>query len=80
MRLWWLSFVDPELPQGERFLGVVILEATGYVEAIEVAHILGINPGGAVQGSELPPDYAPAAEWRNRLLSAIEIEELERAQ
>lgn len=78
MKLFWLSFVDPDLPKGKRFLGVAIVAATEYIEAVKVTHILGINPGGEIRGSELPRAYQVSSQWRERLLSAADVEELER--
>jgi hypothetical protein len=43
-----LYFMDTEKPAGQKFLGACIVEAYGLVTAIEKAHALGINPGGAV--------------------------------
>lgn len=70
--LWWLSFVDPELPQGSRFLGACIVEAATPVGAVLAAHAHGCNPGGEIlTAGPFPLDaYAPA--WRNRLLSRDE--------
>ena len=70
---WWLSFSDPNLPPGQRFLGVVVVEAYGVATASTRAHELGINPGGDVQGVELKGDGIPAAEFRNRLLDVNEL-------
>ncbi len=48
-RWWWLSFADED-----GFRGVCIVRARGLVPAIARTHLLGINPGGEVQGAELP--------------------------
>jgi len=78
--LWWLSFVDPDKapplelqePGGPSFLGVAIVQAPTYLEAIRRAHRLGINPGGEVAA------YGPigveeiAEVWCHRLLTADE--------
>lgn len=52
-KLWWLSFIDPHLPEGERFLGVAIVEAKDFDMALKKTWELGINPGGQVRGLEL---------------------------
>lgn len=72
MRLWWLSFADGTKPTGEQFLGVAIVEALGFIEAVRVAHLLGINPGGEVRGGPVPTEPYPET-VRNRLLSKDEI-------
>lgn len=52
----WLSFADPDRPEGDQFLGVCIVKARGFLLAVEKARALGINPGGEVQGIEAPQD------------------------
>jgi hypothetical protein len=70
---WWLSFADESPPEGRGFLGVAIVEGHGVASAAERAHELGINPGGAVQGTRLIGDGVPAPEFRNRLLSREDL-------
>lgn len=72
--MWWLSFADGTKPKGFQFLGVVIVEAYGFTDAIQKSHDLGINPGGEVQGSRVDPmpDDFPA-EKLNRLLSKADL-------
>lgn len=51
MNLFWISFADSELPEGQQFLGCVVVRgATDIVNACKVAHALGINPGGEALG------------------------------
>jgi hypothetical protein len=69
---WWLSFVDPDRPEGDRFLGVVIVEARGPTTATQRAHDLGINPGGEVAIVPLPGP--PRPEDRERLLTRAEVQ------
>ena len=80
--LWWLSFCDPDLapapelqrPGGPSFLGGVITQAPTFAAAITRSHLLGVNPGGEIKAlGPIPPGFI-AAEWRDRLLSAAEIE------
>lgn len=68
MSLWWLSFADPEKPQGTRFLGVAIVEIEDVegqdlrdraVTVVRKAHALGCNPGGEVASTELHLDHWP---------------------
>ena len=70
---WWLSFVDPQKPDGQRFLGVAIVEGYGVASAAIRARELGVNPGGDVKAVELTGDGIPAPEFRNRLLDINEV-------
>jgi hypothetical protein len=64
---WWLSFAD-----GDGFLGAALVAARDFVDAVDVTHRLGINPGGEVLGTEMP--LMPVdAEWTNRLLSLADV-------
>ena len=74
MAWMWCSFADPDLPAGQQFLGVAIVEAEDVVTAAMQAHLLGINPGGEVMGVLLPDDLLPPEHWRNRLLTREEAE------
>jgi hypothetical protein len=72
----WLSFCDDELPKGSQFLGVCIVEAHNFVDAVRKAHALDINPGGEVRGVafdgiEVPPEYI------EKLLDKQQLEKLE---
>lgn len=67
---WWLSFAEES-----GFLGVVVIQGYGIVDAVSRSHALGVNPGGEVQGWLLP-EHVPPAEFRNRLLSKAEAEGL----
>lgn len=79
MALWWLSFADPERPAGTQFLGASIVNASSFIEAVRVSHIIGINPGGEVKSVEIPDEAASKipASFIERLLSMKEIEELD---
>lgn len=68
--LWWLSFADTT-EGGGGFLGVVVVEAFGFVAAIERVSALGLNPGGEVSGGEIPLGSVDA-KYLGRLLNAIE--------
>lgn len=71
---WWLSFVDPNRPDGQRFLGVAIVEGYGVASASRRAHELAVNPGGEVRAEPLVGDAIPPEEYRNRLLSKNDLE------
>jgi hypothetical protein len=46
---WWLSFADDD-----GFRGVVIVEASSFMDAVMMTHVFGINPGGEARGWEVP--------------------------
>jgi hypothetical protein len=68
-RWWWLSFAT-----AEQFLGVAVVEAVTFEDAIRAARARGCNPGGEVQAQRLPGDHRIGPEYRNRLLSASDID------
>jgi len=65
--LWWLSFADED-----GFKGVVILEAYGFGDALNISHAKGLNPGGEVQAMQVDPADIPEA-LRNRLLKKSDL-------
>lgn len=77
MKRWWLSFCDPNRPEGQRFLGVSIVLASNFIAALKVAHALGVNPGGAVQGFEMLDPVKIDRKWMERLLTRAECEALD---
>jgi hypothetical protein len=66
---YFLYFTDPEKPAGQRFLGACIVEAHGLITAVQRAHQLGINPGGAVIPYDTPPHDL---DMRDRLITSEE--------
>ena len=70
--LWYLSFCDPDAPEGSQFLGVAIVEAPTFLAAVTRSHVLGCNPGGQVASMGPIPAEGIAEEWRDRLLSKDE--------
>lgn len=68
---WWMSFCDPEKPKGQQFLGVVVVEAPGFMHAHQKAWELGVNPGGEIQAFRV--EGVPN-EFHDRLLSRAELE------
>lgn len=73
--LYWMSFADGKLPKGQQFLGVVILEADSFIDAISKAWALGLNPGGEVQTVGPAPLGTFPDEICGRLLSREEAEQ-----
>jgi hypothetical protein len=76
MCYWWLSFADPDRPEGQQFLGCVITEAVDFLSAVIKSHRLSINPGGEVQAVVLPKNlYSKYAEenYVDRLIVAPEV-------
>jgi hypothetical protein len=69
MAWFYLSFATKE---GWR--GAAIVQAPSMIAAVRRAHDLRINPGGEVLLGELPPDMVPPKEWRERLLTKLELE------
>jgi len=62
MNYWWLSFATEE---GCR--GVAIVRGANILDAAKRAHELRINPGGEIQGFEIPPDDPEAIAEINEL-------------
>lgn len=55
---WWLSFVDPDRPEGEQFLGAVVVD----VDEADVA--LAEPAATAIRASHgLPPLSEPRDQW-----------------
>lgn len=78
MGYYWLSFCDPDKPEGTQFLGASIIEAADFVTAITKSHLLGCNPGGEVVTWEFEPDKCPIpiAAIENKLMTKDDIERL----
>lgn len=70
---WWLSFADPDLPEGRQFLGVLIMQGWTIQAVITESHVNGLNPGGECEFAHIPPEHVPAEQFRNRLLSYTEL-------
>lgn len=71
--LWWLSFASDV-----GFLGVAIVRADDFLDAVRWAHTLDCNPGGQCAGAEFPSDIAErvAVADIGRLLTKKEAKEL----
>jgi hypothetical protein len=69
--LWWLSFCDPDKPEGSTFLGVCIVPAHDMITAVAKARRLGCNPGGEVLGHPLEDEVDP--KYIGTLMSRAEL-------
>lgn len=79
MTWFWLSFADGTPPTGQQFLGGLLVEGEGFIDAVKQSHRLGLNPGGEVMGGEV--DHVRmqrvADKWMNRLLTRAECEAMD---
>lgn len=59
---WWLSFADGDLPKGQQFLGLVIVDnCPGLVHARLQMTLHGVaSPGGEIQAFGFNPKEGPA--------------------
>jgi hypothetical protein len=81
MSYWWMSFCDPDRPEGDRFLGALIVRANSNHEMLSRSWALGLNPGGEVAFFEIPEQYEERIppDWiETRLLTRDECEALEK--
>lgn len=80
MTTWWLSFCDTARPKGQAFLGVILVDAPTFLEAVAWTHSLRVSPGGEVNGyvidETLPVQWEPvfAATPRDTLLSRADLD------
>ena len=82
MTLFYLSFADDQLPEGEQFLGACIVEAPTFEGAVGAAWMKDINPGGQVLGNEFDEQGEEllrncAVDWTDKLLSRYELGAME---
>jgi hypothetical protein len=70
---WWLSFADPDRPEGERFLGVAIVEGDDAMDAMQTAWNLGCNPGGEILATQYRAKDSLSDDWINLLLSEDDL-------
>ncbi len=71
MKTWWLSFCNPDAPEGAKFLGVLIVDAETMSTAVDETHRHGINPGGVVLGCDIST-ARPDDSFHYRLISEDE--------
>lgn len=72
--VWWMSFCDMSKPQGQQWLGVIVVEELGPMHAVNKTHELGINPGGDIAFARVQPGVVKP-EHMDRLLSRAELRE-----
>jgi hypothetical protein len=72
--IWWLSFVDPDRAEGDRFLGACVVETVeaDMEQAVKEAWFRGCNPGGEVSLVTLTMKEALRFD-RNRLFMREEL-------
>lgn len=80
MKLFWMSFANPDREKGQQFLGVILIEADIAKNALWKTWRLKLNPGGEVQFTtfeegEYTVKLIPLV-YRNRLLNRTEVEQL----
>lgn len=63
LRWHWLSFADDN-----GWLGCAVVQARGFPMAVIESHRLKINPGGEVQGLEIPFTVDPPEALCNRII------------
>lgn len=74
---YWLSFCDPNKPAGSQFLGVSVVPALDFAEAVTVANAMRCNPGGEVLGAAIPDELMVPGRFVGRLMSKAEAQELD---
>lgn len=84
---WWWSFVETNRDDGDRFVGVVVIESCCPGHAAEGILAASLDIPSACESAFFPlifadnPDYAVVTmvlePWRLRLLSRAECEELD---
>jgi hypothetical protein len=76
-----MSFCDNSLPEGERFLGALIVRADNEIEMLQRSHHIGLNPGGEIAFFQIPEHYVyrVPADWiETRLITKVECDEMEK--
>lgn len=72
--VFWMSFTDPDKPEGQQFLGGCLVDGATMEEALTNSHALGINPGGAVKTvGPIPREQVPLGGRFNALLSREDL-------
>lgn len=69
---WWLSFCDPNLPEGTQFLGAVCIDARGVADATHRVNMMGLNLGGEIMFVKIPDGKRVREDYCNRVLNKEE--------
>jgi hypothetical protein len=77
MPLIYMSFADPNKPEGTQFLGAAIVEADDLAEATKKTWRLGINPGGEVLSFEVPEELEHRVYEQNAINKLLSFEDLD---
>jgi hypothetical protein len=75
---WWMSFCGAERPAGQQFLGVAIIDAPTFEDALTKSWLTGVNPGGEILAGPIPAAHVPPLAYRNRLLDRVAADEAAR--
>ena len=71
-KIWmFLSFAD-----NDGFKGGAIVKAHGIIDASLTTHRMKINPGGQMACNPIPDRELPPEEYRNRLLTKKDLDEI----
>jgi hypothetical protein len=76
--VYWISFSDPGRPVGQKFLGVIIIEAETEQAALALINGMKLHPGGEATFEALD-DPLPPRVWFGRLLNGKESRDANRA-
>jgi hypothetical protein len=61
---WWLSFVHPDRPAGDRSVGVVLIDACrSFDEAFLRCTLAGVNPDGECRGVGFDRAHVSDDQW-----------------
>ena len=71
LKWFWLSFVNDDLPKGQKFLGLCLVQGVDPISAVQRSHDLSINPGGEVMILELN-DSEVLTSYQNRFIGKEE--------
>lgn len=78
MASFWISFMDPERPVGQKSTGVVIVEADTEEGALACVSRQSLHPGGEATTIEDITHRSPPPEWFNRILSSKDARDVTR--
>lgn len=74
-QFWWLSYVDAERPEGDRFTGACLIPmpvGSAFLDAVDAAYALGCAGTGQVKGTMVTPGPEVPASIVARLMTKEE--------